>query len=972
MIAGVLAFGVVPVAAQNVVLGGIDLNDYCLSNRGGDTYAELTRPQVGPDAAKNNWVCRTESLSLFETIDMVAACQWQYENGSVTAVARSLDDAYSWQCELDPTLPPTPAPLRLKGPEKEAVPVPGVAVCNNLVVTVEISKGQIPTDGDDVIRGTAGDDVIDALGGNDVICSLQGDDTIIAGDGFDKVFAGAGNDTIDGGDGNDLLIGGKGNDTISAGKGNDRLQGGDGTDLLYGNGGMDRITGGNGNDNIHGGSHDDQLFGNLGRDQIFGEGGNDVLRGGAWKDVMNGGVGNGDRCTLTDPGGLVETRIDCERGVFGVINQNSPDTVPETVLGPTLRIGELTAVGGGALRWGVGSTNGAASLNGEPFSIIQTTPGQQLILGFDTVSVVSNVFRSGATIGSDDEVFLEYAIPNGVDPKSVILMRRANENSPWYIHPFRVEGRSLFADIDSFSDYVVGQPDRNKLDKSVNDYVAIATGYRAIEPLCTDDGGKFIREFNYTPTKPSDPHAFVCNVNGDDPNRAYMRITNNRASMLLLIAPDSYGMDRPTSISPTFLAAAGLDGISYSGPYDGGLDSLAVAGGETVVVSFDVRNIPQNSFIEFMYSNAHGYVDAIATVGTFGLNKAVKGIGVGAEKTVEAADNLRTALDEGEKLRHPATDDTAACIERSARVGMSDDQFTKAVRDCMNAHLYENAAGELTTLIDLAPVPTQAIREFLEPESLSINPHRIEIEPGRFENSDDILAQVDELGLPDCAKDPRLGDEVQAALTDGAPMVTAYQGPDLRQQNRGNLTEGTLVLTLPESGRWDAANQTYFIAAVFGDRTCGWIRGAQLRVGDYLMFRATHRDVIERLENGSNVNRTITDQNVLIDDTAEGFVFAGFEPVTDAQRQGIEEAFRRVGMLKINAGPIEFQMVDQSNPFNVLLPEYRDCSQGDVTIVCLINLRKNGVTIAQLQLYFEASGSIIGGVSSAQYCRPRC
>jgi len=32
---------------------------------------------------------------------------------------------------------------------------------------------------------------------------------------------------------------------------------------------------------------------------------------------MNGG-NQTDGCTLTDPGGLVETRINCETGVFGL------------------------------------------------------------------------------------------------------------------------------------------------------------------------------------------------------------------------------------------------------------------------------------------------------------------------------------------------------------------------------------------------------------------------------------------------------------------------------------------------------------------------------------------------------------------------------------------------------------------------------------------------------------------------------
>ena len=192
-----------------------------------------------------------------------------------------------------------------------------VALCNGLPVTVDLSKGEKPTAGDDVIRGTSGADTINALGGNDTICSLQGNDTINAGDGFDKVFAGLGSDTIVGGKGNDKLVGGPGNDLIQGGKGNDRIQGGDGGDELWGQDGLDRIAGGNGNDTLRGGRFADELLGQLGRDALYGNEGEDVLKGGAWIDFFDGGPAR-DGCTLSDPSGAIEVRISCETGVFGL------------------------------------------------------------------------------------------------------------------------------------------------------------------------------------------------------------------------------------------------------------------------------------------------------------------------------------------------------------------------------------------------------------------------------------------------------------------------------------------------------------------------------------------------------------------------------------------------------------------------------------------------------------------------------
>ncbi|MCX7669223.1 MAG: hypothetical protein N2439_04045, partial [Anaerolineae bacterium] len=53
-----------------------------------------------------------------------------------------------------------------------------------------------PTDGDDVLYGTANGDVLDAGAGNDIALGLSGDDTILGGEG---------NDLIHGGDGDDVL-----------------------------------------------------------------------------------------------------------------------------------------------------------------------------------------------------------------------------------------------------------------------------------------------------------------------------------------------------------------------------------------------------------------------------------------------------------------------------------------------------------------------------------------------------------------------------------------------------------------------------------------------------------------------------------------------------------------------------------------------------------------------------------------------
>ena len=175
-----------------------------------------------------------------------------------------------------------------------------------------------PTEGDDVLTGTAGDDTINGLGGNDTINGLGGNDEIHGGLGSDDLFGGAGDDTIYGEGGYDEIDGGAGNDTIYASPDSGAYMGGDGDDTIIGTAGLgDRavyssatqgvtvslaITGpqstGQGTDtlidvdHLFGSEYDDVLTGNDGGNQLAGMGGNDQLFGGAGLDELTGGLGN--------------------------------------------------------------------------------------------------------------------------------------------------------------------------------------------------------------------------------------------------------------------------------------------------------------------------------------------------------------------------------------------------------------------------------------------------------------------------------------------------------------------------------------------------------------------------------------------------------------------------------------------------------------------------------------------------------
>ena len=96
--------------------------------------------------------------------------------------------------------------------------------CNDLVITVFLSNGDTPTDGDDVIAGTPERDVIHAGAGDDTICGLGENDSIYGGTGNDVVIGGPGHDVLTGGLGDDILLGGRGRDLLVAGPGADIMR----------------------------------------------------------------------------------------------------------------------------------------------------------------------------------------------------------------------------------------------------------------------------------------------------------------------------------------------------------------------------------------------------------------------------------------------------------------------------------------------------------------------------------------------------------------------------------------------------------------------------------------------------------------------------------------------------------------------------------------------------------------------------
>jgi Ca2+-binding RTX toxin-like protein len=150
----------------------------------------------------------------------------------------------------------------------------------------------VPSNGNDLLFGSAASDSVAALGGNDTVFGLAGHDTLNGGSGNDSLDGGTGDDRLIGGIGADSLLGGDGNDTLDGGDGNDLLLGGLGNDSLTGKVGDDSLDGGDGNDVLSGGDGNDSLLGGLGADTLRGDASQDLLDGGEGNDSLSGGLGD--------------------------------------------------------------------------------------------------------------------------------------------------------------------------------------------------------------------------------------------------------------------------------------------------------------------------------------------------------------------------------------------------------------------------------------------------------------------------------------------------------------------------------------------------------------------------------------------------------------------------------------------------------------------------------------------------------
>jgi hypothetical protein len=77
------------------VVGDLGLREYCVAH--GYVDVAQTKPQIGLNAAFNNWRCVTANGDL-RPFSMVQACKWEYSLNEVQAHPTDKNDAYTWLC----------------------------------------------------------------------------------------------------------------------------------------------------------------------------------------------------------------------------------------------------------------------------------------------------------------------------------------------------------------------------------------------------------------------------------------------------------------------------------------------------------------------------------------------------------------------------------------------------------------------------------------------------------------------------------------------------------------------------------------------------------------------------------------------------------------------------------------------------------------------------------------------------------
>lgn len=198
-----------------------------LTSSNGDVPSQLQEAQVAIKRCKGALLDEDQLGSLCASGDTTTGCFG--DSGGPLLRGRRVAGVFSY-VSLDCSPAPKYAVYTRVSAVADWIDRTVMVRCQGLVPTVRLGRGEVPTEGPDVIIGTARNDVILGLGGDDVICGFKGNDVILGGPGNDRIQGNRGADDIGGDGGDDVLLGNHGNDRLNGGDGVDKCRGGLGSD----------------------------------------------------------------------------------------------------------------------------------------------------------------------------------------------------------------------------------------------------------------------------------------------------------------------------------------------------------------------------------------------------------------------------------------------------------------------------------------------------------------------------------------------------------------------------------------------------------------------------------------------------------------------------------------------------------------------------------------------------------------------
>ena len=504
---------------------------------------------------------------------------------------------------------------------------------------------------------------------------------------------------------------------------------------------------------------------------------------------------------------------------------------------PDLEAGEesqLAADGSLTFDGGVLESIDGSSMDGQ---IVETAVGRPLE-GSQSVRFSSDI------VSAAGDVRVRFDLPDGSEPtdsgpsEGHLVIGREGEGSPWHPIPAFVDDDQLVADLGSLSDYAMAVVDYDDLADELDDRFASSSEARVDSPTC-EQISSVEHTFSLRNEDVADPEVFICNAMGPDRDRTYFSVTNNRAQMLLLAAPEQFGMDRGAEwADPVFLRGIGLSGLQGAQS-----SAVIVEGGETATISLWSDRIGESDVIQTRYSFVD---DMISTFlwgggsGGFGAFSATAGGGA-ETKTVGG-------LDVSSQFLHTTVSECVGAGIEEVDVISEGGVITEVFAACVGEVFADGTGNTLAEAI--RRVPGERLLTWWN-QGLDNAWGEIEVTPGPTGDSD--LAELWEQAEPPCSRDfLGLREEARVAGVRSSARIVGERGQE------SSIPAGRLIFYWPRvqhdgegaqvRGNLQAAVDIVYVAE---DRLeCGRISTWNLEAGGKLVEVPSGEEAMRRILEG--------------------------------------------------------------------------------------------------------------------------